>query len=297
MKTKYILLAVMGLLATLACNRIDQTAAVITVDARISPDTKVSSSNNAAAFETGDALSLYAWTGDKNVIPATLVVNGVKNTLGEDGKWTPETMMRWADRVSDHYFMAVSPARKVTDFKADAYTLDPADYVASDLLIATRLEGLKSKDNPVSLNFDHALAKLQVNLNFRNQWSETPKVSSVLATAAKTATVDYLTKSLTAATEKSDVSLPALSNAAEGYALSFSGLMIPQSNFKTLTIKVESDDYVFTNSTDIPLVAGKVTVLNLVIGRDKIDLGSDVTINDWTSQGDPVEGEVFKPAA
>ena len=44
------------------------------------------------------------------------------------------------------------------------------------------------------------------------------------------------------------------------------------------------------------LIPGKTTVLNLLVGRDRLELGS-MTIADWTSQGDPVEGEVFKPAA
>ena len=296
MNTKNILIVALGLLTATACNRIDFNPGLITVDARICPDTKAGSATDASKFEAGDELSVYAWTGDKSAIPSTLVVDGVKNTLGSDGKWTPETMMRWADTVSDHYFVAVSPARKVKDFKADAFTLDPADYAASDLLIATNLTGLKSKDNPVSLNFDHVLAKLQVNLNFRNQWSGTPKVSAVTATAAKTGTVDYLSKTLTAGAEKTGVSIPALTAAAEGFALSFCGLMIPQYDFNTLELTVEGDNYVFTNTVDMPLVAGKITVLNLIIGRDVIELSSEITINDWTLQGEPFGGEIFSPA-
>lgn len=293
------ILAAAGIAALIACNREGITPAddakAITIEAAIGEMTKVSTTGNTSAFETGDKISLYAWTGDKTAVPDTRVVNGVENTYdGTD--WTPASQMLWADMVSDHYFLGIYPAKAVTDFTADAYTLDPADYEGSDLLISTNLTGLKAQDNPVKLSFDHALAKLQVSLNFRNQWDGTPTVSSVTATAAKTGTVDYLSKAITAGTASS-VDIPALDTPADGYALSFSGLMIPQDGFRTLTINVAGSDYVFTHTADIPLVAGKITVVNLSLGRESIELDSDITISDWTGQGEAIDGEVFKPEA
>lgn len=239
--------------------------------------TKVAYSGNAATFEAGDELSLYAWTGNADAVPATRVVDGVKHSLGTDGKWTPETPTLWADMVSPHYFLGISPARTVSDFTADSYTLDPADYAASDLLFAAEFSGLKAQEKPVSLTFDHALARLDIELTFRNQWTDTPTVASVKVTAKKTATVNYLEKTLTATGTASAVALGKQKNAA------WSGLQIPQGGLRTLTIRIDGKDYKYTHPTDIPLVSGKFTTVRLFVGRDKIELASDITISDWTA--------------
>ena len=290
---KLFIIATVGLTA-LACSKTidtpDASGRQIAIQASIGPMSKVATTGNQSVFQEGDKLSLYAWTGSTTAVSTPLVVNGVKNTLGEGDKWTPEIQMLWADMVSPHYFIGVSPARTVTDFTADAYTLDPADYEASDLLIATNMAGLKAQDDPVTLAFDHVLAKLYVNLSFRNQWSEEPTVTAVTATACKTATVDYLTKAFTATGAAAPVALTASANNA------WSGLQVPQAGVNTITVTVEGHDYVYTHTADIPLQGGKYTTVNLVIGRDQINLASEITISDWASQGDAIGGDVFKPA-
>ena len=86
------------------------------------------------------------------------------------------------------------------------------------------------------------------------------------------------------------MALPAQATPAEGFALSYGSLMVPQAGFRTLTITIEGKEYVFTHSADIPLASGKTTVVNLTVGRDKIELASDITIKDWTA-GDSINGE------
>ena len=287
---RFIPLAALGLLAA-ACSSDEsapaqQEAKYITIEASIGSMTRATTTGNASVFEAGDGVTLYAWTGSATAVPADKVVNGVVNTLGTDGKWTPATPMLWADMVTPHYFLGIYPARTVSDFTADPYTLDPADYEASDLLVARQLSGLIATQNPVSLTFDHAMAKLYVNMNFRNQWSETPAITSCVATAASTATVDYLAQTVTAG-EQATVSLPAIA-AQTGYAATYSSIMIPQSGFRTVAITIDGQQYTYTHTEDIPLEAGKYTVLNLIVGRNKIELG-EVSINDWT-EGTTIDG-------
>ena len=288
---KVFIIAAIGL-AVLACNKgtvsPDISGRQIVVQAGIGTMSKVTTSGNQSVFQEGDKLSLYAWTGSATAVSTPLVVNGVRNTLGVGGKWTPEIQMLWADMVSPHYFIGIFPARTVTDFTADTYTLDPADYEASDLLIATNVAGLKAQDNPVALAFDHVLAKLYVNLSFRNQWAEAPTVTAVSATAKKTATVGYLTKALTATGTAGPVALTASANNA------WIGLQVPQTGVNTITVTIGGKDYVFTHTADIPLVSGKYTTVNLAVGRDKIDLVDAITISDWTSQGDDIGGDALE---
>ena len=288
---RFIPLAALGLLAA-ACSSDEsaseqqQEAKYITIEASIGSMTRATTTGNTSVFDAGDGVTLYAWTGSATAVPADRVVNGVVNTLGTDGKWTPATQMLWSDMVTPHYFLGIYPARTVSDFTADPYTLDPADYEASDLLVARQISGLIATQNPVSLTFDHAMAKLYVNMNFRNQWSETPAIASCVATAASTATVDYLAQTVTAGTQAT-VSLPA-ATAQQGYAATYSSIMVPQTGFRTVVITIDGQPFTYTHDADIPLEAGKYTTLNLIVGRNKIELG-EVSINDWT-EGTTISG-------
>ncbi len=267
------LFAAAALLSLAACSKFPGRFREITIQAGIGPLTKVAATGDKAAFEAGDRIAVYAWTGGKTAVPAIRVVDGVANTF--DGtRWTPAAQMLWDDDKSAHYFLGVYPVHAVTDFTADPYTLDPADQVASDLLIATNLTGLTPSAAPVALAFSHAMARLDVNLSFRNQWESTPTVTSVSATARKTGTVNLLTTAVAATGEAAKVALTKKSDAA------WSGLQVPQDGFRTITITIDGKDFVYTHTSDIPLTAGKYTTVNLFVGRDRIELGT-MTINDW----------------
>lgn len=309
---KKIVLISLALACAVACNKAGnnkEASGTITVNAGIR-ETKVAYEGNKAFFEAADDLALFAWIGDKTAIPSQLVVNNVTNILGTDGLWAPVKQMLWYDMVTPHYFMAVSPSREVASFTADPYTLDPAKdkYEESDLLIAVNDAGLKANDNPVQLTFDHAMATLNVNLKFHNQWTEgnppsqteitEALVQGVSATAKDHATIDYIHKAVTATGEWAQVALNKVENA------SWTTLMIPQDSFSIIYITLDGNDewlggngtYTFRSAEPIKLESGKVTTVNLIIGRDQVTLDkAGITITDWASQGDPTEGEIFKP--
>ena len=287
---RFIPLAALGLMAA-ACSNDESAPAqpeakYITIEANIGNMTRATTTGATATFDEGDGITLYAWTGSASAVPSQRVVDGVVNTLGADGKWTPAVQMLWSDMVTDHYFLGIYPAREVTDFTSDLYTLDPADYEKSDLLVARQLSGLTATQNPVSLTFDHAMAKLYVNMNFRNQWDQTPAITSCIATAASTCTIDYLAKTVSIG-ELGAVSLPAVT-ASTGYAATYGSIMVPQTGFRTVVITIDGQQFTYTHAEDIPLEAGKYTTLNLIVGRNKIEVGS-VSINDWT-EGTTISG-------
>ena len=284
MKKNIIYIAAAALLSLAACNKgiAPDASGEITIDASIGAMTRVSYNGVATEFTSGDQIAVYAWMGGSSAVPDNRVVDGVWNTLGSDGLWTPATPMLWKTMVDPHYFLGIFPARTVSSFTADAYTLNPADFTASDLLIATNLGGVKATDGPVSLSFDHAMAKLNVNLKFRTQWDATPTVSGVTVTACKTATVNYLTKAVTATGTPEAIDIPATATAATGYALSFSGLQVPQDGVRRVVVTIAGKEYVYESATDIPLVGGQYTTLGLLVGKDKMELGS-ITVADWTA--------------
>lgn len=279
------------LLALTACNTLDPArpeAKAITIDAAIDVPTRATTTGNSEKFDTGDKVVLFVWTGSASAIPPLPLWNGIEHELQSDGSWKPASAMYWQDFTSAHYFLGVYPARSISDFKADSFTLKADDYVASDLLVATETGGLTASDKPVKLNFKHLMARFQVNMNFRSQFSGTPTVA-VAAKAASGCTVDYLAGTVAAGAQES-VALAKLAAPADGYAQSCGGIMIPQNGFRTVTLTIDGTDYVYTHPEDIQLVSGQVTVLNLTVGRDKIELASDITIADWTA-GSTLNGE------
>ena len=256
----------------------------MTVKATVGDLTKVSNSGADSGFETGDALALYAWTGSADEVATPLVIDGIVNTLDESGAWVPQTSMLWKNTDDDHYFIGVSPVKKIKSFTADEYLLDPADYAASDLLLSTELVGLKAESGPVEMVFTHAMAKLNVNLKFRSQWAETPEVTSVATTAKNNYTVNYLTKAVTATGDDAQVALSPLENAASGYALSYSGLQVPQDEVTVITVVIDGKEFIYTADEAIDLRSAKVTTLGLNVGREDLTLGS-VSVEDWVAEG------------
>ena len=290
---KYIILFA-GLLALTGCLKdpAPSQGGDITVRASIGELTKVSYEGDGSAFAAGDKIAVYAWTGSSTEVPATRVVDGVVNSF-DGSAWTPASLMRWKSETDAHYFLGVSPVRSIASFTEDAFSLTPGDFTASDLLIATNTGGVTASGGPVALGFSHVMAKLDVNLNFRSQWGGTPTVTSVNVTAKSSASVNYLAKAVTATGTAAAVSPTALESPASGFARSYSGLQVPQSGVRQIVVRIGDADFVYEAGEDIPLVPGKVTTVNLIVGRDKIVPGG-LTITDWVS-GNPFFSGELKP--
>ena len=291
MNIKNLLLATTAILLTACSTDSDvlppQDLGQIRVTASVGAMTRVAHSGNSTTFETNDRISVYAWLGADNNMQRLVVDNSI-NTLGGDGTWTADPQMLWADNTSDHYFLGIYPERNgATDYDADPYTLDFNNQTASDLLVARTTA--KPTGSAVKLEFEHVMAKLVVNLSFRNEWTTAPEVASVTATACTEATVNYLENpvEVTPATGQNLVVIP-----FTGTSASFAGIMIPgQSGFRTINVTLENGKvYTYTHSADIDLQPGRYTTVNLVLGRDRIELDdAGINVSDWEN-GTSIDG-------
>lgn len=283
--------ALLTLVTLASCSREDPAgrAQRITLEAVIGAPTRATTYGKSEIFNPGDQVSLYAWTGSSEFIPSDLVVGGVVNELQQNGSWKSASDMFWKNAVTPHYFLALYPARTVTNFVADRFQLVPSNYEANDLLVALNLDGLTASEDPVPLAFDHVMARLQVNMKFRTQWSATPKVE-VKAQACTAGVINYLEGSIIPDSMGS-ISLETLPSPEKGYALSCHAIMIPQKDFRTVTLTVDGQELVFTNASDIKLKAGKVTTINLEVGLDRIDLASDINVSEWSAAAVIENGE------
>ena len=299
----YILAAAAAIFALAGCTKDPgpTDGGEITVEASIGA-TKVSTVGDNSAFEANDRIAVYAWTGGATAVPDSRVVDGVVNTLGSDGKWTPATKMIWGSMTTPHYFLGISPVpAAIADFTAAPFTLDPssAAYTASDLLVATNFgtgnAGLTAAGGAVLLAFDHVMAKLNVNLKFRSEWDTTPAVSSVTVTAKTAATVNYLTKTATvdATAAAGEVPLNELSTPATGYGRSYSSLQVPQA-FHKITITIAGKEYVFQSTDDIVLAGGRYDRLLRDFGLELAGAGFAVYVGSLASCFEPAEPESAK---
>ena len=253
--------------------------------------------NGGQTFEEGDEISVYAWTGAPTVAPETRerVVDNAINKL-TNGAWVATPQMLWKNNRDKHYFIGVYPTAAISDLSAGEYTFDVNKQTESDLLVAVNKDGLSynvDEQQTVPLTFTHVMAKLVVNLTYKNQWgTEGPTVDKVVVgNAAKKATVNYLTKVVTpsaVAEDKADFDMPALT-ANKQYA----SIIIPQDGVQKITITIGGKDFIYDNGTPFKFESGKITTVNLEVGCDVIKLG-DVNISGWGSTGDPIKGEAHE---
>ena len=301
MKKKTYLFALMTMALTLgSCSDNEngiggETSKYITVSTSIGNMTRVATDEKGGqTFEEGDEISVYAWTGEATVAPETRerVVNNAINKL-TNGSWISNPQMLWKNNRDKHYFIGVYPisASAISDLSAGEYTFDETKQVESDLLMAVNKDGLSynvDEQQPVPLTFTHVMSKLAVNLTYKNQWGGIPTVEKVVVgNAAKEATINYLTKVVTpSTTAKEDFSLPEITENTK-----YVSVIIPQEEVKQLTIVIGGKNFVYDNGTPFKLESGKITTINLEVGRDEIKLG-DVKISDW-EDGSTFNGEAL----
>ena len=300
MKKKTYLFTLMAMALTLgSCSDNEngiggETSKYITVSTSIGNMTRVATDEKGGqTFEEGDEISVYAWTGDATVAPETSerVVNNAINKL-TNGSWISTPQMLWKNNREKHYFIGVYPTAAISDLSAGEYTFDANKQTESDLLVAVNPDGLSysaDAQQTVPLTFTHVMAKLAVNLTYKNQWgTEGPTVDKVVVgDAVKSATVNYLTKVVTpsaVAEDKANFDMPALT-ANKQYA----SIIIPQDGVQKITVVIGGKNFNYDNGTPFKFESGKVTTVNLVVGRDTITL-NEVKITDWETST-PITGE------
>ena len=299
MKTKYYIFALAAMTMTLgSCSDSENTTGTeapksITVSTSIGKMTRITTDEKGAqAFSEGDEISVYAWTGSADKVPAAAerVVNNAINKL-TDKVWVATPQMLWKNNLDQHYFIGIYPTKNVDNLTADTYTFNAENQLASDLLVAVNAKGLsytKDAKDAVQLDFTHVMAKMVVNLSYKNQWGGTPTVKNVVVSdAVKEATINYLTKAVTpTATAQADFEVPATVANTQ-----YVSVLIPQNGIQKLAITIGDKSFIYDNGTPFNFESGKITTINLEVGRDQVIL-DEVKISDWEN-GSTFKGEAF----
>ena len=299
MKTKYYIFALAAMTMTLgSCSDSENTTGTeapksITVSTSIGKMTRITTDEKGAqAFSEGDEISVYAWTGSADKVPAAAerVVNNAINKL-TDKVWVATPQMLWKNNLDQHYFIGIYPTKNVDNLTADTYTFNAENQLASDLLVAVNAKGLsytKDAKDAVKLDFTHVMAKMVVNLTYKNQWGGIPTVKNVVVSdAINEATINYLTKAVTpTATAQADFEVPATVANTQ-----YVSVLIPQNGIQKLAITIGDKSFIYDNGTPFNFESGKITTINLEVGRDQVIL-DEVKISDW-ADGNTFHGEAF----
>lgn len=257
----------------------------------------------AAKFVKGDEFSFYAWDGTF-AADNTPWISNVKIMLDTDGKtWMPEKQILWKTAETKHDFLGIYPASLITettDLAKVEYTMSSGDNTTAydDILRAYSPEVVMPESNTLTLPFKHVMAKLRVNLKFRNQWDEAPEVSSVAPQIVYKADINFYTGEVKPSTNSNYYGrvMKRMQTPANDYVYSYEVIAVPDDEgFVKIEIQIpngsvtDNDTYTFINDETISLISGKVTTVNLIVGRNKVELvtpaeGEEggITIDDWT---------------
>ncbi len=303
---KKILYSIAVLSILTSCSQDDDMPSVVNPDeikitASVGTLTRVATDGMVSSFEDDDQIMVYGWTGDKTTVPSNPPIASV-NTLTIEGEgagkvetWRAQPQMLWQSQTAAHYFIGIYPVRTVTNFSADAFILDETKQEEADLLVAVSdNKGIVANNRGVDLTFKHVMAKININLNFRNQWTGTLTPDKVKLYCGKKATVNYPAQTITADAYVFDatkyIAMPVLETPVTGFDQSYSSIVIPQKGVNMVDIVIDQTTYRYNGVEDIPFECGKVTTLNLNVGKDEITLAG-VTVGAW-KEGETLEGGV-----
>lgn len=282
---KLIITALSALAILASCNEkntIESTSNIIKISTSINGLTRVADNQ----FEENDVIKVYAYeSGDIS----KMKIDGIDNTYN-GARWTTSEPMVWTDKDKNYDFLAVFPNFSLTGsgFTSTAYTL--RDKVEdNDLLVATNT-GTNATGVPfekagmIDLPFDHIMSKMTVKLIFKSDFIVTPTVKKVVLKAKANATINFITKEVTATgtvTEKE------LTKVGDDYIT----ISVPQSiaiGQRMIEVYLDEDPtpYGFITTIETVLEAKKHRVFNLTVGADKRIVLNNVTIIDWGQSED-----------
>lgn len=305
-------------LVMVSCSN-DDNSHEITVRTKIGSMTRTEiNTEGKTVFSLGDAFLLYAWDGTASAA-ATPWIDGTKVTQTATDMWTPEATLYWKSEATKHDFIAVYPAAfvdKNVSLIAQPYTFRDANaggykLLDDDVLLARLSNVTMTADYSLTLPFEHIMSKLRVVLTFRNEWDGVPTVTAVTANMTRQSTINCIngTVSPLASSATDRKMLAAASNSDNSRC--FEIVCAPNDPvLKRIVTTISNRTFTFTSPELIPLEPGKVTTVNLVVGRNTIDLDfttpgggegggsgeggqSGITIGDWTDHDTSISGDAF----
>ena len=224
------------------------------------------------------------------------------------GQWTPEKKMLWKDGKSgaDIYAYAPFVGGSMSDVNPVAFEIpedQSAGTMAADLVSWSRAGFVPdaSKNNDFSdgkilISFSHRLVKMTFNFEKGNQFASDMTVvdATLFGTSSKVA-CDLKADNVTAASDavSRDITLHKVEN------LKYEAVFFPgdgqKAGAKMLEVVMSDGTPLYYTVPATGLISGglqpgKAYEMKMRLGKDKIELASDVAVADWTESGTTLPG-------
>ena len=302
---KYFYLAAAAI-TLVACNQKEmendgvQEPKVINLTASINSGEDVTRASSAdalqnVAFVTGKEIFVEAYeTGESSTYTTgtytTAAAGALTPPLG--GMYYPAD--NGAIDLCAYYPASISSSSE--NFTVSNAQTSEANYQASDLMYATKLTNKSSapEDQPHNLTFNHALAKIVVNIVAGDGLTDAnittaPRVTAVyINNTVREATLSISGGVITASKKTTGEPAPSASNInILGTGLSNEGIIVPQTvaagTFITVVYNGDDEHYTYALPEAKTFVAGKVYTYTLTLKARSVELTA-TTITDWDPQ-------------
>ena len=240
--------------------------------------------------------------------------HGIKVTKDANNAWKPETQMLWQNAQTPVNIFAFTKAQGVatcccgSNIEASVKT-DQSDatdcssdflgYKKKGFVPETDLDG----NSCIPITFSHLFSQLNINLTFGTEFNEgqttgyltaNPITSIKVSGSIPTAVCDFTASTITATADANvsaeDVtphvvatSFTAATANNKNATVQYSCILVPQQisagNF-SVTFTIDGKLYVWKSSADFTLESGHQHALNLIIGKDVVELGT-FSVKPW----------------
>lgn len=269
------------------------------------PEDGVVRVSTAGAATRADGESLYLGTnlalfidyGDYD----RFTMNNVRWTK-ESSDWTPDTQMLWKDASTSAALYAYAPYFEGNGAPDDVYFDIPTDQTSGTVgadLVFWKNEAFIPNDNneefvdgKVQISFSHALTKLTLNFEKASQFSSDVTVEkAVLKGTIPYVKFDLKTGTFPAIGLSDDITMHRVDD------LQYDVIFYPEYGLKTgsrmLEVTMSDGTILFYNVPSGGLVSGGLQLgksysMNMMLGKDKIEVIDGIRVVDWTAD-DPFE--------
>lgn len=138
----------------------------------------------------------------------------------------------------------------------------------------------------LNVKMNHALSKLTVNIRYGTEMTQgdtTPSLASVTLGGTLTGySLKLADGSVNASGSKPDIMMMLSDATVANYNKSAEAILVPQKAAFTITVIVDGRTFVYNNKADFDFNSGNAYTLNLLVGKDIVNIGG-ITASPWTT--------------
>ncbi len=312
MKTRHFYLAVLAAAVLAGCSNDDEMAGtqqnVLPEDGVIRMEANVNGMNTRAVGYSQNGLSELGLFVE-NANSTTYSYGNVRMNKGTTDTWssyasdgTTALTMLWQSASASVTVTAYAPYNGTATLESGLTGTVLTDQTseenskASDVLFASSPVTPNAPDNKNDIYYDastkklkvqmnHALSKLTVNIRYGTELTQdgvTPSLTAITLGNTLTGYSLPLSTGAASATGSTQDIKMALSDAtASDYTKMGEAILVPQKSAFTVTVSIGDRTFVYNNS-EFTFEKGHAYTLNLIVGKDIVNIGK-ITASEWTT--------------